>query len=149
VKTDNDKSETLLNTNIEVVREFYEAMNGHDPAAFDSILAEDWLNDPLHPNQPAGRAGWRPAVQGLFTAFPDLVIEIESVVAQNDRVMARIVLEGDSSRRIHGKSTDGKIGQDSELRRIRSAPGTNNANLALGRLARRARPNWSTSTSIW
>lgn len=82
-------------SNIELVREGLEALNGGDLDACVELaspnlimnLAE--LPEPLH-----GRDTWREGAAMLRGAFPDLHAEIEDIFASGDRVAMRLRIRG-------------------------------------------------------
>jgi steroid delta-isomerase-like uncharacterized protein len=70
-----------------VVRRFFdEILGAKNMAGIDEIIADDYKNH--FPGQPApmGKADFPAAVQAFFTAFPDLRYEVESIIAEGDRV---------------------------------------------------------------
>jgi steroid delta-isomerase-like uncharacterized protein len=82
----------------ELVRRFYDAVNRGDAAEIEAVLAPDFVDRflvlsegrPLPPG-PEAVAG---AVMALRTAFPDAQVTIEELVAEGDRVAARVVWRG-------------------------------------------------------
>src|SRR5438132_9880819 len=60
----------------------------------DTLLAEDITNHTALPGQAPGREGVKKAVATLRAAFPDLLIRIEDVVSQGDRVAVRDEITG-------------------------------------------------------
>jgi steroid delta-isomerase-like uncharacterized protein len=62
-------------------------------------LAEELVDLAYHshfplPGQPPGIAGFTYAVQLLHTSFPDLTITVEDLIAQGDKVVARLTARG-------------------------------------------------------
>jgi steroid delta-isomerase-like uncharacterized protein len=80
--------------NKQVMRRIYDEMvSGHDLDLLDEFFAEDVReNEELGGGH--GRAGLRSFFTMLFTAFPDYRAEIEDLVAEGDRVVARITGSG-------------------------------------------------------
>jgi predicted ester cyclase len=72
---------------------FYRAFNDKNPSLLDEAVTSDWQDIPLAPGQGAGPDGMKPLMQIFFTAFPDLQIVVDDVIAQPGRagVRARIV----------------------------------------------------------
>lgn len=72
---------------------FYRAFSDKKPSLLDEAVTSDWQDIPLSPGQDPGPDGLKPLMQMFFTAFPDLQIIVDEVIAQPDRagVRARIV----------------------------------------------------------
>lgn len=76
-----------------VVQRFYhEVVNHGNIALADKLMAYDFVE---HGN-PAGSGieGFRQFVTMLTTAFPDLQITIEDMIAEGDKVVARVTVRG-------------------------------------------------------
>jgi predicted ester cyclase len=63
----------------ELVRTFYQAFSG-EPELLDDILADDWDDIPLGPDQAPGRAGAAALVQLVGKAFTDFRIVVHQIV---------------------------------------------------------------------
>ncbi|MGH2588272.1 MAG: ester cyclase [Dehalococcoidia bacterium] len=86
-----------IEENKAVVRRFIEqALNQADMAVADQVLAETAVDrDLLIYHQPGtGPAGIKEGIQLLHVAFPDLNAEIEELLAEEDRVVARLTISG-------------------------------------------------------
>ena len=95
-------------TNKELALRFYAALSSDDIDSFDEFMAPDLVDrDPL-PGQPAGLAGFKAGMLGFRTAFPDLQARAEDVIAEGDRVVARIVVTGTNSGSLFGQPPTGK-----------------------------------------
>ena len=71
--------------NVELVRRFYdEAINQRDPSACARLLTDDFV----HNNQFRGREGQQAAVDAFLTGFPDLEVQVQMTVAEDDKVAA-------------------------------------------------------------
>jgi steroid delta-isomerase-like uncharacterized protein len=74
-----------------VVRRFYEALNKHNVAGMLELLALDWVwHGPLPPGFTPDRAGVTDAMTVYWTAFPDSHATIEDLIAEGDKVVARV-----------------------------------------------------------
>src|SRR5215207_443273 len=62
-----------------IVRSFYEPFNTGDTSVYETILAEDWVDNPLGPGQQPGRAGFPPVIAQFRGIFPDLQVMVEDV----------------------------------------------------------------------
>lgn len=82
-----------VEANKALVRRFFAAVfNTGDLAAADDLVHEDYLQH--NPRIPQGRAGLKAFVAMIRSAFPDLRLELADLVAENDRVVTRIVGRG-------------------------------------------------------
>ncbi len=71
--------------NVELVRRFYEeAINQRDPSACARLLTDDFV----HNNQFRGREGQQAAVDAFLAGFPDLEVQVQMTVAEDDKVAA-------------------------------------------------------------
>ena len=72
---------------------FYRAFSDKNPSLLDQAVTSDWQDIPLSPDQGPGPEGFKPLMQMFLTAFPDLQIIVDDVVAQPGRagVRARMV----------------------------------------------------------
>ena len=78
-----------------VIRRFWEkGLNEHSFETIAEILAPNYTN--YFPGAPAplNRETFQPTVEELFTAFPDLRIEVHETIAEGDAVAARYTLHG-------------------------------------------------------
>ena len=77
-------------TNTAIARRFFTAWIGGDPAAFDEVLAPDYVfHDPADPDTPAGPAGARAMAAGFRAAFADMRPVEEDYIAGGDKVVYR------------------------------------------------------------
>ena len=56
----------------------------------DELVAEDYVDNAGGPH---GREGYRQSVMVVRTAFPDLQMTIEDLIAEGDKVVARLSIE--------------------------------------------------------
>ena len=80
-----------------VVAEFSERVAAGDMTAFDDLVAEDFVN---HAAAPQGREGLRATYSVLRHDLGDFTTEEHQVVADGDRVVVHMTLQGR-----HGAST--------------------------------------------
>ncbi len=81
--------------NKERYRRYIEAIwHGRDVAAAGDYIAADIVDHAAPPGQGAGLAGLQGTFRMFLDAFPDARIDIEDMVAEGDKVVARIVLRG-------------------------------------------------------
>jgi steroid delta-isomerase-like uncharacterized protein len=81
--------------NVAVVRRWTEEGFGAGRVELaDHLVAEDFVNHNPAPGQVPGREGLKAAVRSLRSAFPDLGVGIEDVVAESDKVAVRDTIRG-------------------------------------------------------
>ncbi len=73
---------------------FYEAFNKNDPALFDSILSESWVDIPMAPGQAAGRAGMKLMLAQFTATFPNFKVTIREVLQDENKVIVRSEITG-------------------------------------------------------
>jgi steroid delta-isomerase-like uncharacterized protein len=79
----------------DIVRQFTErVVNGGDLDAARELMAEDFLDHNRLPDEEPGLAGVTAAFAEIRAAFPDLRLTVEDVVAEGDRVAARVTWRG-------------------------------------------------------
>ena len=77
------------------LRRFYdEAFNKRNRAAIDEFIAPNQVDHAAPPGTPGGLAGARQTISMYLTAFPDLRFTVEDIIAEGDRVVARLTMRG-------------------------------------------------------
>jgi steroid delta-isomerase-like uncharacterized protein len=76
-----------------IVQRYIEIYNTGNLAIADEILSPDFV-DHLHPNRAPGPGPVKDEVSGFRTAFPDAHATIEQMIAEDDSVAFRFVLNG-------------------------------------------------------
>ena len=76
--------------NKQVVRRFYEELwNRGNLDAADELVAPDYVRHDLRPGDaPPGPAGQKAVAEKFRAAFPDVILEVEALVAEGDLVVA-------------------------------------------------------------
>jgi steroid delta-isomerase-like uncharacterized protein len=75
-------------------RHFAEIWNQRQLDVADELVAPSYHSHFPLPGQPPGIAGFKYAVQSLHTSFPDLTITIDDLIAEDDKVVARLTARG-------------------------------------------------------
>lgn len=88
-----------------IVRRVLRAMETGDGAEFDAVMAEDYIQ---HNHLGNGREPVKKMVASLRRAFPDLAVVAEDLVAEGDRVVARVTITGTHRGRFMGVEPTGK-----------------------------------------
>lgn len=85
----------MSEANKAVVRRFTEEVWGRgDLAAADEVLAADLIDHYPQPGLGPGREGHKRVVVAFRSAFPDLRVTVEDLVAESDKVALRWKAEG-------------------------------------------------------
>ncbi|HUS17657.1 MAG TPA: ester cyclase [Chloroflexia bacterium] len=104
-------STTGTEANGTLVRRFYElAWAKADFGLLDEMLVADYMHhDPaLPPEWQRGRESYKQITGAFTSAFPDLSVVVEDLVAQGDRVAARWTWEGTQQGAFQGIPATGK-----------------------------------------
>jgi len=72
-----------------------QVFNAHDLGGIDGFFMGDYVEHvPIPPGLPSGLAGLKAFWSSLFAAFPDFRYTIDDMVAEGDRVAARLTAHG-------------------------------------------------------
>ena len=99
-----------LEENKALVRRFYEEVWGKgNVAVIDDIFAPNYIRHDLRPGLPPSGPEGQKAIARLFrTAFPDLQMTIDLLIAESDLVMGRWTTQGTHTGEWAGVSPTGK-----------------------------------------
>ncbi len=75
-------------------RLYKEVINEGNLAVVDEIVAEEYVNHNEAPGQAPGREGLKQIITLFRTAFPDLDVTIERMLAEGDQVMVHETIQG-------------------------------------------------------
>ena len=94
--------------NKEVVRRVIdEIVNKGNLSLADEVLASEYVyHFPTHDIN--GPEGFKEFVTTMRTAFPDLHVTIEDLIAEGDRVAARVIMQGTFKGELNGIAPTGK-----------------------------------------
>jgi steroid delta-isomerase-like uncharacterized protein len=76
------------------MRRLYDSINAGAVAAFDEVLAEDFVEHEETPGLAPTREGVKAFFSMYLAAFPDLRMEPEDVLVSGDKVVARVRATG-------------------------------------------------------
>lgn len=93
----------------DVVIAFYDAFNRCDLAAFDEILAPDWINNPADPGRENRREGFKLGVKDFHDAFEDFHLKRDAIVVQDNMVACRLTMQGRQVGQLGLWQPDGKL----------------------------------------
>jgi steroid delta-isomerase-like uncharacterized protein len=91
-----------LEANKELVRQLYEVSNTGDIASLDSILSPDYVNHTAQPGEIPTAEGLAQVVTTFRSAFPDLVVTVDDIFAEGDKVVARTTSSGTHLAPVYG-----------------------------------------------
>ncbi len=80
--------------NKDLVCRYQEAHNTNNLAALDAIVAADLITHSLMPGVPPGLEGGKLVHGVAVAAFPDFRADIEDLIAEGDKVVARMIFRG-------------------------------------------------------
>jgi len=77
-----------------VMRRTYERINAGDIAGFGDLMADDFVEHQGGPGFPDTKEGTLDFFRALVTAFPDLRMTVEDLIADGDKTVARVTVNG-------------------------------------------------------
>jgi steroid delta-isomerase-like uncharacterized protein len=83
-----------LEENKNIVRRYQEIYNSNNLDALLEVVSEDLLTPKIMPGIPPGIEGAKAAHQIMLAGFPDYQTTIEDLIAEGDKVVARITMTG-------------------------------------------------------
>ena len=91
-----------------LVRRFYEAFSRQNTAALDQFAAADFVDHDLPPGVPPTLEGAKQYLGMFLAAFPDIHNMVEDMVAEGDKVVARVYFSGTHTGEFQGMPATGK-----------------------------------------
>jgi steroid delta-isomerase-like uncharacterized protein len=105
-------------------RTFEEVFNQGNLAIVDDLVAPDYLNHEMPPGMNnRGPDSTRQIVKMLRTAFPDLHVTIEELVAEGDTVAGRVTMSGTHLGPFQGIPPTGRSFQQAHMHFVRFRDG--------------------------
>ena len=95
-------------TNVAAQQAFGEAVNSGNLDAFDALVALDSVDHDPAPGQVPGPNGYKAFFGEMRTAFPDLHVEVEHLVADDESVAFAYTLSGTHDGPFQGNEPTGK-----------------------------------------
>ena len=77
-----------------IKRQEYEAVNQKNLDALEDVIASDVISHSALLGQPPGLEGVKQLFSSLHAAFPDFHIDVEDMIAEGDKVVARVTGSG-------------------------------------------------------
>ena len=75
-------------------RIYDEVFTGRNLDVIDELINDDFVEHEQFPGLPPGKEGVRHFTQAMLDAFPDLVVHVEDMIAEDDKVVARVRFAG-------------------------------------------------------
>ncbi len=77
-----------------IARQAYEAINRKNLDTLDEVVASDMTDHDPGPGQAPGLEGLKQLLASLNSAFPDYHVDVEDMIAEGDKVVARLSTSG-------------------------------------------------------
>ena len=90
------------------VETLYRAFSDQDPDLLDKAVTPDWEDIPLAPGQGPGPQGFKPIIQSVIAAFPDVRITIQDMVQTPGKIGVRAEITGTHRGALFGIAPTGK-----------------------------------------
>ncbi|MBI3241884.1 MAG: ester cyclase [Chloroflexi bacterium] len=97
-----------LETNKTIVRKYQEAYNTNNLDALDDVVAADIQTPAMLPGFPPGLEGLKQLHRLTVDAWPDQKVTIEDLIAEGDRVAARVTVSATPAKDAFGVPANGK-----------------------------------------
>ncbi len=112
-----------IEENKEIVRRYQEAYNKQDYDALAEIVAPDALTPNMISTMPRGLEGAKLVHQKTLLGMPDYYTTIEDLIAEGNRVVARVTITGTHTGDFYGIPATGKRINVSAIYIVRIANG--------------------------
>jgi steroid delta-isomerase-like uncharacterized protein len=106
-----------------LVHRFYDAFSTGGLDLLDEIVADDFVDHDPIPDQPPGLVGLKQAVASFRSAFPDGEMIVNDIVAEGDRVVARVSMTGTHRGEYGGVPGTGQVVRSEGMEIFRMAKG--------------------------
>jgi steroid delta-isomerase-like uncharacterized protein len=88
-------AQDMMEKNKELARRFYqEVINEGNGTVMQQIMAEDFIDHYASPDLPKGIEGFKAFLKMIATAFPDIKVKTEDIIAEGDKVTVRLTVTG-------------------------------------------------------
>jgi steroid delta-isomerase-like uncharacterized protein len=98
----------FIEENKAIVRRYQEIYNSNNLDALTEVVSEDLRTPKIMPGIPSGIEGAKVAHQIMLAGFPDYQTVIEDLIAEGDKVVARITMSGTHTGSFMGIPATGK-----------------------------------------
>jgi steroid delta-isomerase-like uncharacterized protein len=83
-----------LEENKAIVRRYQEYYNTNNLNGLDEVIAFDVLMPKIMPNMPSGLEGAKAVHEKTLIGMPDFKTEVQDLIAEGDKVVARVIMTG-------------------------------------------------------
>lgn len=97
-----------LEENKNIVRRYQECYNSNNLDGLDEVMAFDVLMPKIMPNMPSGLEGAKAVHQKTLIGMPDFHTEIQDLIAEGDKAVARVIMTGTHTGDFYGIPATGK-----------------------------------------
>jgi predicted ester cyclase len=97
-----------IEENKKIVHRYQEIYNRNDLDALSEVVSEDLLTPKIMPGIPTGIEGAKAAHRIMLAGFPDYQTIIDDLLAEGDKVAARITMSGTNTGSFMGIPPTGK-----------------------------------------
>jgi len=97
-----------IEENKKIVRRYQEIYNSNDLEALGEVVSEDLLTPKIMPGIPTGIEGAKAAHRIMLAGFPDYQTIIDDLIAEDEKVVARIPMSGTNTGSFMGMPPTGK-----------------------------------------
>lgn len=99
---------TSMEENKGIVRRYQEIYNSNNLDVLNEVVKEDFLTPRMMPGMPSGLEGAKQIHKATLLGIPDWHTEIEDLIAEGDKVVARITMTGTHTGDFFGIPATGK-----------------------------------------
>ena len=89
-------------------KRLYTEINRGNLGIFDELTSETFVEHEALPGFPSTREGVKAFFAGMRTAFPDLAFNVEFYVADGDKVVAYLTINGTNTGEFMGRAATGR-----------------------------------------
>jgi len=97
-----------IEENKNIVRRYQEAYNNNDLEALDEVLSVDVITPKMMPGVPSGLEGAKAVHQRSLIGMPDFHTETDDLIAEGNKVVARVTMTGTHTGDFWGLPATGK-----------------------------------------
>ena len=97
-----------IEENKKIVRRYQEIYNSNDLETLGEVVSQDLLTPKIMPGIPTGIEGAKAAHRIMLAGFPDYQTIIDDLIAEDEKVVARITMSGTNTGSFMGMPPTGK-----------------------------------------
>lgn len=97
-----------LEENKQIIRRYQEIYNSNNLDGLDEIMSFDVLTPKIMPDMPPGLDGAKAVHQKTLLGMPDFHTEIQDLIAEGDKVVARVLMTGTHTGNFYGIPATGR-----------------------------------------